>query len=88
MNTAYMSYYDKEQEHPRHSSWYYYVRLSNQEIAVLQQAAEGKTSLEIAMCLEISTYTVEEYWKRLKNKLRAKNKPHAAAIALTLKIIG
>lgn len=82
-----MTYYDKDQQHMRLPIWCYYVKLSNQEIAVLQHTSDGKSSEEIATCLGISIYTVEEYWKRLRNKLRARNKYHALAIAWTLRII-
>ena len=47
--------------------------ISGREKEVLQMIAEGKTSKEVAMELNLSTRTVETYRVRLKRKLNARN---------------
>jgi DNA-binding CsgD family transcriptional regulator len=61
--------------------------VSEMEQEVLRLAAAGLTSKNIAQHLLISRHTVEEYWKRVRKKLNARNKVHAVAIALQVGLI-
>ena len=55
--------------------------LSDQETAVLRLAAEGLTDREIARRMKVSEKTVDTYWSRIRQKLAARNRTHAVAIA-------
>lgn len=55
--------------------------LSDQETAVLRLAAEGLTDKEIASRMKVSEKTVDTYWARVRQKLDARNRTHAVAIA-------
>lgn len=63
------------------------ITVSDQEHAVLRLSANGLTSFQIAGHLGVSESTIEEYWKRVRRKLKARNKVHAVAIALQLRLI-
>lgn len=55
--------------------------LSDQETAVLRLASEGCTDREIAQKLKVSEKTIDTYWSRIRQKLDARNRTHAVAIA-------
>ena len=56
-------------------------RLSDQETCVLRFAADGMTDREIAHRMNVSEKTVDTYWTRIRQKLNARNRTHAVAIA-------
>jgi len=56
-------------------------KLSDQETAVLRLASDGLTDREIAQRLNVSEKTVDTYWSRIRQKLHARNRTHAVAIA-------
>lgn len=56
--------------------------LSPREREVLMWAAEGKTAWETAQLLQLSESAVNLYAAKAMNKLRARTKTHAVAIAL------
>ncbi|MDM9624402.1 LuxR family transcriptional regulator [Rhizobium sp. S152] len=57
------------------------ARLTRREMEILQYLAEGMTSVEIGKLLKISNHTVDWYMNGLQDKLKAKNRQHAVAIA-------
>jgi PAS domain S-box-containing protein len=57
------------------------ISLSDQESAVLRHAAEGMTDREIALKMSVSEKTIDTYWSRIRQKLNARNRTHAVAIA-------
>ena len=48
---------------------------------MLRLAAEGLTDREIARRMKVSEKTVDTYWSRIRQKLAARNRTHAVAIA-------
>jgi PAS domain S-box-containing protein len=58
-----------------------HTNLSDQETAVLRLAADGLTDREIAGRMAVSEKTVDTYWSRIRQKLVARNRTHAVAIA-------
>lgn len=63
------------------------MNLSKKEILVLGFLKEGKTSGEIASILQITERTVNFHVNNIVQKLNAKNRTHAVAIALTERLI-
>lgn len=61
--------------------------ISRQERCILELAAEGHSTEDIAVRLALSDHTIEEYWRRIRFKFAARNKVHAVAIALQLGLI-
>jgi LuxR family transcriptional regulator len=57
------------------------TRLTRREMEILQHLAEGMTSVEIGRLLKISNHTVDWYMNGLQDKLKAKNRQHAVALA-------
>ncbi|HZH98126.1 MAG TPA: helix-turn-helix transcriptional regulator, partial [Fimbriimonadaceae bacterium] len=57
------------------------ISLSDQESAVLRHAAVGLTDREIAQKMSVSEKTIDTYWSRIRQKLNARNRTHAVAIA-------
>ena len=57
------------------------TRLTRREMEILQYLAEGLTSVEIGKLLQISNHTVDWYMNGLQDKLKAKNRQHAVAVA-------
>ncbi len=55
-------------------------RLTQREQHVLELAAQGKTDKEIADLLDISPHTVNNYWRRVFNKLRVHSRAAATGI--------
>lgn len=62
-------------------------RFSRREIEVVEWAAEGKTSAEIAVVLGLSEYTVNEYISSAMKKLDAQNRIHLVTKAIRIGII-
>ncbi|QKV19281.1 helix-turn-helix transcriptional regulator [Oricola thermophila] len=62
-------------------------RISTREEACLAWTAEGKTSEEIGIILELSPHTVNHYLGSAARKLGASNRMHAVAKALRLGLI-
>jgi DNA-binding NarL/FixJ family response regulator len=61
--------------------------LTNREIEVLNQVAEGNANKLIAVRLEISEETVKAHMKNILSKLNANDRTHAVTIALKRGII-
>ena len=62
-------------------------RISMREQSCLAWTAEGKTSEEIGLILELSPHTVNHYLGSAARKLGASNRMHAVAKALRLGLI-
>lgn len=56
--------------------------ISEREVSILGLLADGFSNTEIAEKLYISKMTVENHLKRIFKKLNAKNRTHAAVIAV------
>lgn len=63
------------------------ARLSEREVQVLNWAANGKTSIEIATILSLSDHTVNSYLNSAMRKLDCVNRTQLVAKALRLRII-
>lgn len=61
--------------------------LTQREKQVLAYLVDGLTSNEIATKLELSRHTVDWHMGSLQEKLRAKNRHHAVAIAFRIGLI-
>jgi DNA-binding CsgD family transcriptional regulator len=57
--------------------------LTDRELDVLERLAEGRATEEIATLLHVSPHTVRSRVKTLLRKLKARNREHAVAIAMT-----
>jgi DNA-binding NarL/FixJ family response regulator len=68
-------------EHPRDDD------LTAREVEVLRELALGRGNREIGHVLGISEETVKTHMKRIQDKLRAKDRAHAVAIAVRRGII-
>lgn len=55
--------------------------LTRREMEILHYLAEGLTSVEISKVLKISNHTVDWYMNGLQQKLKAKNRQQAVALA-------
>lgn len=55
--------------------------LTRREMEILHYLAEGMTSIEISKLLKISNHTVDWYMNGLQDKLKAKNRQQAVALA-------
>ncbi|MBX4869072.1 helix-turn-helix transcriptional regulator [Rhizobium bangladeshense] len=55
--------------------------LTRREMEILHYLAEGMTSMEISKMLKISNHTVDWYMNGLQDKLKAKNRQQAVALA-------
>lgn len=55
--------------------------LTRREMEILHYLAEGMTSMEISKLLKISNHTVDWYMNGLQDKLKAKNRQQAVALA-------
>jgi DNA-binding CsgD family transcriptional regulator len=62
--------------------------LSHREREVLQCVSHGLGDSEIGEVLGVSTDTVKSHLKRVRDKLAAKNRAHAVAVALREGMIG
>jgi len=63
------------------------VQLTRREMEALAWLADGMTSNEIGKVLNISSNTVDWYMSGIQEKLSAKNRHHAVAIAFRLGLI-
>jgi DNA-binding NarL/FixJ family response regulator len=61
--------------------------LSEREVEVLQQIAEGKTNREIASQLIVAPGTIKAHTASIYRKLDAKNRTEAVAIARQMNIL-
>ena len=62
--------------------------LSEREIAVLDEIANGTPTEEVARKLHVSPHTVRTHIKNILRKLQANTRAHAVAIALSEEAIG
>jgi DNA-binding CsgD family transcriptional regulator len=62
-------------------------KLTSREIEVMTWAARGKTYGEISVLLSIGKDTAKDHMEHARSKLKAKNKTHAIAIAMSLGLI-
>lgn len=56
------------------------LRISKQERAILESAAEGLSDKEIAKERGLRLSSVRTYWDRMRDKLKASNRAHAVAL--------
>ena len=63
------------------------TQLTRREMEILHYLAEGMTSMEISKHLKISNHTVDWYMNGLQDKLRAKNRQQAVALAFRYGLI-
>lgn len=63
------------------------TRMTRREMEVLNYLADGLTSNEISRLLKISAHTVDWYMNGLQEKLNAKNRQHAVALAFRLGLV-
>lgn len=63
------------------------VKLSQQQIELLQMIADGKTNAEIAEKLFVTTRTVKNYLSAVYDLLGAHNRAQAIAIAVKKQLI-
>ena len=63
------------------------VELTRREMEALSLLAEGMTSPDIGRVLGISSHTVDWYMNGIQEKLGARNRHHAIAIAFRLGLI-
>jgi len=63
------------------------VELTRREMEALSLLAEGMTSPDIGRVLGISSHTVDWYMNGLQEKLGARNRHHAVAIAFRLGLV-
>lgn len=61
--------------------------ITRRELQTLKYIAEGMTSNDISKLMEISNHTVDWYMNGLQEKLNARNRQHAVAIALRTGLI-
>jgi LuxR family transcriptional regulator, quorum-sensing system regulator SdiA len=57
------------------------VRFTRRELEVLHFLADGRTSQEIGKILRLSSHTVDWYMNSIQEKLQARNRQHAVALA-------
>lgn len=62
-------------------------KLTPREREILTWLAHGKTDREVAELIGLSESTIHHYVERILNKLQARNRTHAVARALQLKLI-
>jgi LuxR family transcriptional regulator, quorum-sensing system regulator SdiA len=63
------------------------VRLTHREMEALNYLSDGMTSPEVASVLDLSNHTVDWYMNGIQQKLNARNRHHAVAIAFRLGLI-
>lgn len=63
------------------------TNMTRREMEVLSYLADGLTSNEISRLLKISAHTVDWYMNGIQEKLKARNRQHAVAIAFRLGLI-
>ncbi len=63
------------------------LQMTRREMEVLHHLAEGMTSNEISRRLGLSPHTIDWYMNGLQDKLRARNRHHAIAVAFRLGLV-
>lgn len=63
------------------------IELTRREMEALHYLSEGMTSIEISKVLDISNHTVDWYMNGIQEKLKARNRHHAVALAFRLGLI-
>ena len=63
------------------------VSLSLRQVECLRRIANGETSMEIARALHLSPHTVDHYIGEACDRLGARTRAHAVALALALRLI-
>jgi LuxR family transcriptional regulator, quorum-sensing system regulator SdiA len=63
------------------------ISLTKRELETLRLLAEGMTSVEIGVAMNISNHTVDWYMNGLQTKLKARNRQHAVAAGFRLGLI-
>lgn len=63
------------------------LKVTRRELEVLHFLAEGMTSQEIGKTLKLSSHTVDWYMNGIQEKLQAKNRQHAVALAFRTGLI-
>lgn len=63
------------------------VQMTRREMEALNYLSDGMTSNEISRILAISNHTVDWYMNGIQDKLQAKNRHHAVALAFRLGLI-
>jgi len=61
--------------------------LTQVEITIIQDAADGISAKQTAKRLFYSLETVRGYWKQIRRKLEARNKAHVVAITMRAGLI-
>jgi LuxR family transcriptional regulator, quorum-sensing system regulator SdiA len=61
--------------------------LTRRELEILHYLADGMTSIEISKLLSISNHTVDWYMNGIQDKLKAKNRQQAVALAFRYGLI-
>jgi DNA-binding NarL/FixJ family response regulator len=74
--------FDRVREAARREHGNAFAELTDQEMRVLAQVAEGKTNREIAEALYLGEGTVRNYVSSILNKLDLSNRTEAAAYAV------
>lgn len=59
------------------------VVLTDRETEVLQLVAEGASAKEVALSLTMAPRTVEKHLDHIRLKMRARNRVHMVAMAMT-----
>jgi DNA-binding CsgD family transcriptional regulator len=80
-------YHQQTVNNGEYSSWLHERPLSPREAEVIQLAALGESTKEIAASLRLSDYTVRDYLTSAVEKLNARNRTEAVAVALRMGII-
>ena len=70
----------RQREDPAHGR--HHQRLTTRELQVLEQVVNGHSNAQIGIRLHLSTDTVKSYLKTIYQKLEARDRTHAAVIAL------
>lgn len=63
-------------------------KLTDRQRECLRLIAEGETSSTIATALGLSTHTIDHYVRRACEKLNARSRTHAVAIAIERNLLG
>jgi two-component system NarL family response regulator len=61
--------------------------LTARDVDILTLAAAGHSEREISVTLSLSTHTIHTHFRNIFKKMRAKNRVHAVAKALTSQTI-
>jgi DNA-binding CsgD family transcriptional regulator len=61
--------------------------LSARELEILELVANGFSAKEVAIRLGIAPATVERHTEHVRTKIRARNRPHMVALAISMGIL-